>query len=83
VRLSVLLLRQSGRARKREAMMTKQEAANVIKTWIETSSPFAAEVVSITADEEGAWVGVVECSEVLWRQKVNPEGTVSDPMWMD
>ena len=64
-------------------MMTKQEAANVLKTWIETNSLFAAEAVSVTADEEGAWVAVVECSEVIWRQKVSSDGAVSDPMWVD
>jgi hypothetical protein len=55
----------------------------VLQTRIETSSLFAAEAVSATADEEGAWVGVVECSEVIWRQKVNPDGVVSDSRWMD
>jgi hypothetical protein len=64
-------------------MMTQQEATNVIQTWIAIDSRLAAEAVSVTAAEEGAWVAVVECSEGIWQQRVNPDGTVSAPMWMD
>ena len=63
--------------------MTKQEALAAIEAWIKTYSFFTANAVSITPDENGAWVALVECSELIWEQKVNSEGEVSAPVWVD
>jgi hypothetical protein len=63
--------------------MTERETIELIEIWIKEHSPFTAEVVSVTAEEHGAWVVQVECSEVIWQQTVSPEGEVSDPVWID
>ena len=63
--------------------MTKQEALAAIEAWIQTYSLFTAEPVSVTPDENGAWVVLVECSTLMWEQKVSPEGEVSAPVWVD
>jgi hypothetical protein len=63
--------------------MTQQEAMVTIEAWIKTYSLFAAEAVSVTPDENGAWVGLVECSEVIWKHHVSPAGEVSAPVWVD
>ena len=63
--------------------MTKQEALAAIEAWIQTYSFFTANAVSITPDENGAWVALVECSELIWEQKVNSEGEGSAPVWVD
>jgi hypothetical protein len=63
--------------------MTQQEARATIEAWIKTYSLFAAEAVSVTPDRNGAWVGLVECSEVIWKQNMSPPGEVSAPVWVD
>jgi hypothetical protein len=63
--------------------MTKQEATDLIERWIEAYSPFTARVASVAADGKEAWVVLVECSEVIWKQQVSPEGAVGDPVWVD
>jgi len=49
--------------------MTKQEAIAAIEAWIKAYSLFAASAVSVTPAENGGWVALVECSELLWEQK--------------
>jgi hypothetical protein len=80
--LRTLFLTRTGRE-KGDVTMTQQEAKATIEAWIKTYSFFAAEAVSITPDGNGAWVGLVECSEVIWKQKVSPAGEVSAPVWVD
>lgn len=63
--------------------MTKQEATDVIGTWLKTYSAFTADALSITPAQEGAWVVLVECGKVRWEQKVSPGGEVSPPVWVD
>jgi|SoiMethySBSTD1v2_1073268.scaffolds.fasta_scaffold573385_2 hypothetical protein len=63
--------------------MTKQEAIAAIEAWIKAYSLFAASAVSVTPAENGGWVALVECSELLWEQKVSPAGEVSAPVWVD
>ena len=63
--------------------MTKQEAIATIEDWIKTYSLFTAEVVRVAPDEHGAWEVLVECSDLIWKQKVSPEGEVSAPVWVD
>ena len=63
--------------------MTEHEALTAIETWIKTYSLFTAKAVSITPEENGVWVALVECSELIWEQKVSPDGVVSPPVWMD
>jgi hypothetical protein len=63
--------------------MTKQEAVAAIEAWIKAYSLFTASAVSVTPAENGSWVALVECSELLWEQKVSPAGEVSAPVWVD
>jgi hypothetical protein len=63
--------------------MTKQEAIAAIEAWIKAYSLFTASAVRVTPAENGAWVALVECSELLWEQKVSPAGEVSAPVWVD
>lgn len=63
--------------------MTKHEAIAAIEAWIQAYSLFTASAVSVTPAENGGWVALVECSELLWEQKVSPAGEVSAPMWVD
>ena len=60
--------------------MTKQEAIAAIEAWIKAYSLFTASAVSVTPAENGGWGALVECSELLWEQKVSPAGEVSAPV---
>jgi hypothetical protein len=63
--------------------MTRQEAVGLIETWITEQSSFAAQVVEVTPGEQGAWVMLIECSELTWQQMVSPDGRVSAPEMRD
>jgi len=63
--------------------MTPQEATATIQAWIQTYSLFTAEAVSVTPAENGAWEVLVECSDLIWKQKVSSTGEVSAPVWVD
>jgi hypothetical protein len=64
-------------------VMTKQEAIATIEDWISTYSFFTAEAVSATPEEDGAWEVLVECSNLIWKQKVSPQGEIGAPVWVD
>ena len=63
--------------------MTKPEVTALIETWIKEHSLFTAKVVGVTPEAHGAWVVLVECSDLIWRQRVSAEGEVSTPVWLD
>jgi len=63
--------------------MTKLEVTALIETWIQEHSLFAAKVVRVIPEAHGAWVVLVECSDLIWQQRVSLEGEVSTPAWLD
>ena len=63
--------------------MTKAEVTALIETWIQEHSLFTAKVVRVIPEAHGDWVVLVECSDLIWQQKVSPEGEVSTPVWLD
>jgi len=63
--------------------MTKAEVTALIETWIQEHSLFTAKVVRVTPAAHGDWVVLVECSDLIWQQKVSPGGEVSTPVWLD
>lgn len=63
--------------------MTKAEVTALIERWIKEYSLFTAKVVRVTPEAHGAWVVLVECSELIWQRTVSPEGEVSAPVWLD
>jgi len=63
--------------------MTQSEVTALIETWIKEHSLFAAQVVRVTPEAHGARGVLIECSELIWQQRVSPAGEVSPPMWLD